>query len=54
MYDPYYIMVRKPEELMPPSCLFDNLDRAEVDRSVTCHVDSGGKSLLILIILRAH
>ena len=28
----YYIMVRKPEELMPPSCLFDNLDRAEADR----------------------
>ena len=41
MYDPYYIMVRKPEELMPPSCLFDNLDRSEVDRSVTCHMHIG-------------
>lgn len=32
--DAYYIMIRKPEELMPPSCLFDSLDRAEADRSV--------------------
>jgi hypothetical protein len=30
--DTYYIMIRKPEELMPPSCLFNNLDRAEADR----------------------
>ena len=32
--DAYYIMIRKPEELMPPSCLFDSLDRADADRSV--------------------
>jgi hypothetical protein len=30
--DAYYVVFRKPEELMPPSCLFDNLDRAEADR----------------------
>lgn len=28
----YYIMFRKPEELMPPSCLFDKLERQEADR----------------------
>ena len=31
----YYIMFRKPDELMPPSCLFDQLERADADRSVT-------------------
>ena len=30
----YYILVRRAEELMPPSCLFDKLDRAEADRCV--------------------
>lgn len=30
--DAYYVVFRKPEEMMPPSCLFDNLDRAEADR----------------------
>ena len=35
--DAYYIMIRKPEELMPPSCLFDNLDRAEADRLASPH-----------------
>lgn len=28
----YYIMFRKPEELMPESCLFDRLERSEADR----------------------
>ena len=30
--DTYYVIFRKPEELMPPSCLFDNLDRSKADR----------------------
>lgn len=30
--DAYYIMFRKPEELMPPSCVFDTLDRDEANR----------------------
>ena len=36
--DTYYIMIRKPEELMPPSCLFNNLDRSEADRYVVVGV----------------
>lgn len=30
--DAYYIMIRKPEELMPPSCVFDKLERADADK----------------------
>ncbi len=30
--DAYYIMFRKPEELMPPCCVFDTLDRDEANR----------------------
>ncbi len=36
-------MFRKPEELMPPSCLFDRLDRGEADRSVS----GGGYSIIM-------
>ena len=28
----YYIMFRRPEELMPSSCVFDRLERGEADR----------------------
>jgi len=28
----YYIMFRRPEELMPNSCVFDRLERGEADR----------------------
>ena len=30
--DAYYIMIRKPEELLPPSCVFDRLERADAER----------------------
>lgn len=30
--DAYYIMFRKPDELMPPSCVYNRLDRADADR----------------------
>ena len=32
--DAYYILFRKPDELMPPSCVFDKLDRVDADRCV--------------------
>lgn len=44
--DPYYIMIRKPEELMPPSCLFDNLDRSEADRYVCRSSNRSGVHIL--------
>jgi len=30
--DAYYIMFKRPDELMPPSSIFDRLDRADADR----------------------